>query len=595
MRKRGTRLNRNAARTASRWLCGVALSLAAGAAMALGLGEIRVKSAPGQPLLAEIPIISSDPAEMEQLQARLASPVTFERVGLPRPQGLVNELDFRIALSDDGRPVIRVTSAAPVQQDVVNFLVEVDWGQGRLVREYAALVNAPGTVAAVSEPAIDTPVAVPSDTIVREPEPLPPAPVESPPAEEIAQAPPEPATDPATPEPPPARPAPAASAPLRPGDMLGTVRRGQTLSQIARDLGAGASLDQTMLALLRANPDAFINGNINLLKQGAVLRMPASAELTQLSRAEASALVGQQMAEWRQARRPVAQPVAADMPTTASTVAPDGSAAADARLEIAPAAADAAQRAGTTSGLQAGGEGDMLDNAQTPQVREELASTQAEVAELRTRLDELEKIRQQQEKLIALKDSDLAAAQQKLGQAPGSESPVPWIVGGLALLVAGLFAGWLVGRRRAAAPPAPRKSPLSNAWAATVEKDSVPEPVAPELVKETAAKSEPEPETSPVAPPVTYFDVRQRYVREQSEAPRAAAPVPFHPTWHADDPALNVGLTNPATAGRERLELAIAYLDLGDTTTARSLLNEVLAGNDPQARTEAMRLLRDIG
>lgn len=586
MCKRGNRLNRYATHTASRWLCGLALSLVAGAAMALGLGEIRVKSGPGQPLLAEIPIISSDPAEMEQLQARLASPVTFERVGLPRPQGLVNELDFRIALSDDGRPVIRVTSAAPVQQDVVNFLVEVDWGQGRLVREYAALVNAPGTVAAVSEPAIDAPAAVPSDTIVREPEPLPtaPAPVEAPPAEDIAQTPPPSETEPAAPEPTPspARPAPVASAPLRPGDMLGTVRRGQTLSQIARDLGAGASLDQTMLALLRANPDAFINGNINLLKQGAVLRMPASAELTQLSRAEATALVGQQMAEWRQARRPVAQPVAADVPTTVSAAAPDGSAAADARLEIAPAAADAAQRAGTTSGLQAGGEGDMLDNAQTPQVREELASTQAEVAELRTRLDELEKIRQQQEKLIALKDSDLAAAHQKLGQSQGG-SMATWMLLGVVLLAAGLFAGWLLGRRRSE-PAAPRRS-IGKAWAPAMAEDK---PASAEPVEEPVAETQSE--TPPAAPaPVTYFDV------ERTLVPAAEAPVPFHPTWHADDPALSVSLTNPATAGRERLELAIAYLDLGDKTTARSLLNEVLAGNDPQARTEAMRLLRDIG
>ena len=95
-------------------MIGLGLALLSNAALALGLGEIKVKSQPGQPLLAEIPIISSDQGELEQLRARLASPTTFERVGLPRPQGLVNELDFSVALDEAGRPVVRVTSRTPV-------------------------------------------------------------------------------------------------------------------------------------------------------------------------------------------------------------------------------------------------------------------------------------------------------------------------------------------------------------------------------------------------------------------------------------------------------------------------------------------------
>jgi pilus assembly protein FimV len=80
-----------------------------------------------------------------------------------------------------------------------------------------------------------------------------------------------------------------------------------------------------------------------------------------------------------------------------------------------------------------------------------------------------------------------------------------------------------------------------------------------------------------------------------------AAPVkPNSPTWHsggepAADPVARVAPLNPAPAGRERLELAVAYLDLGDTVTARDLLNEVAAGNDETARQEALQLLRDLG
>jgi len=566
-----SRMGRGLRMPLGRWLSGAALLLASGAAMALGLGEIRVKSQPGQPLVAEIPIISSDPAEMEQLQARLASPATFERVGLQRPTGLVSELNFMIGVSDGGKPIIRVTSRAPVNQDVVSFLIEVDWGQGRLVREYAALVNAPGTVAAVSEPAIDAPAAAPSDTIVREPAPAPePAAPEALPAD-VAQAAPEPRSEPRPEQAPPPAPRPstpvaaAAAAPMRPGDAL-TVRRGQTLSQIARDLGSGASLNQTMLALLRANPDAFINGNINLLKQGAVLRMPPSEELTRLSRAEANALVSQQVAEWRQARRPVPQPVAA---APAAAADPGAAAPVDAaRLEIAPAVADAAKRTGTTSGLQAGGEGDMLANQQVQQAKEDLASRESEIQELRAQVAELEKIKQQQEKLIAMKDSDLAAAQQRLGQSQEGAGIQPqWLWAGLALLVAGLVAGWLLPRRRKEKP-----APPSRFDAATLEA-AVPPAFAADARNPQAA------ETAPA----------------QADAPgQGELPASGQPTWHTD-PSLAVAPLNAAPAGRERLELAIAYLDLGDKATARSLLNEVVAGSDAEARAQATRLLRELG
>ncbi|MET0717455.1 MAG: FimV/HubP family polar landmark protein, partial [Pseudoxanthomonas sp.] len=293
-------------------LAALALLVFSNAALALGLGEIRVRSQPGQPLVAEIPVISNEPGELEQLQARLASPVTFERVGLARPTGLVSGLSFAVALSDEGKPVIRVTSTEPVQVAAVNFLIEVDWGQGRLVREYSALVDTPGALAAASQPIIEAPQPPPSNQIIRQPEAVAASEPPSAPAVE-----PVPTPAPAAPTPTPARaPATPATAQATSGEL--EVRRGQTLSQIARDLGQGYNLDQTMLALLRANPDAFINGNINRLKQGAVLRVPQSAELAQLGEAEAAALVRDQMAEWRQARRPIPQPVEATPSATAA-------------------------------------------------------------------------------------------------------------------------------------------------------------------------------------------------------------------------------------------------------------------------------------
>ena len=575
-----------------RGLAGLVLLAISGAAMALGLGEIRVKSQPGQPLVAEIPIISSEPGELEQLQVRLASPVTFERVGLARPEGLINNLSFAVGLSDDGRAVVRVTSQEPVQVAALNFLVEVDWGQGRLVREYSALVDTPGALAAASQPIIEAPLPPPSNTITREPEAVVASEPAPPPAEVPAPAPAAPvAAAPAVPTP----------APVVPTAANGQVevQRGQTLSQIARDLGQGYSLDQTMLALLRANPDAFINGNINRLKQGAVLRVPQSEEQARLGESEAAALVRDQMAEWRQARRPIPQPAESMATAVAPARAPATATApkvAEARLEIAPPAASAATRAGTQSGIDAEGEGDMLANQQLTLTKEELAARESEVQDLRAQVAELESIKQQQGKLIAMKDSELAAAQQRLAKSQGDASQPLWMWAGLGLLVAGLVVGWLISRRKpvaAASPAVGKRSGYDSAAlaAAMPVTESARDEVAESMHDAIDGQEEDEvPATlaeddSPVSASATPVP----------PAPQAWTTAAIKPTWHTGDGGLNVAPLNAAPAGRERLELAIAYLDLGDLETARDLLNEVVAGGDAVARNEATQLLREIG
>src|SRR5690606_36508760 len=262
-------------------LLAMAMSLTALPAMALGLGQVEVLSRPGEPLVAEIPIISSNPGELAQLQARLASPETFRRIGLEPPDGAVSNLRFAVAVDADGQPVVRVTSPAPIDQPLLTFLLEVDWGQGRLVREYSVLLDAPESAVAIAQPPIQAPQPPPSTAVVRpddaiqpvatapdvqtemlpeEPVPEPPAPVAV--AEPEPEPIPPPAPQPVAP-PPPAPVVQAPPAPSAPSGDYGPVQRGQTLSEIAAGLGVGDySLNQTMLALLRANPDAFIDCNI---------------------------------------------------------------------------------------------------------------------------------------------------------------------------------------------------------------------------------------------------------------------------------------------------------------------------------------------
>ena len=599
----------------------VALALAliavAGPAAALGLGQIQVKSKVDQPLLAEIPIISSDPSELEQLQARLASPDTFRRIGLDPPTGAAADLDFSVALDERGRPVIRVTSSAPVDQPLVTFLVEVDWGSGRLVREYSALLDSPRTVAAPAQPPIEAPTVAPSNVIERPvaaaptPPPQPtPAPSEEtasqPPAEAPAE--PAPANDVAvapTPTPTPAPvAAPADTLEAPPADRV-SVQKGQTLSEIAGQVSRrGYTLDQTMLALLRANPDAFVRGNINLLKAGTVLRVPPAEDAAQLDAREAAVVVRDHLDQWRSMSAPAPQPaaVANEVAATATPTSKPANAnarVAGARLEIAPPVGGA-QTPGTQSGASAGGEGDMV-RQELQQTKEDLAARNAEVDELKARVAELEKLQADQAALIQMKDSRLAAAEQNLAKANAATATAPatttkpaqpeqaasapmWLWGGAGLVVIGLLA-WLFSRRRVPVSAAPsRRGYDIEAMAAGM----------PKAVLDDAD----EPLTSNAAPPPAFAEVgRAQAPRPQGATDWTAAPAALGsaPTWHAGGAPRGgqAAIAEPETAAQQ-LELARAYLDMGDDDAARVVLREVLDSRDAAARDAAARMLRDL-
>lgn len=605
------------ARRGSRTVLAFALALASGAASALGLGQIEVKSRIGQPFLAEIPIVSNDPSELENLQAELASPLVFARIGLQPPSGVVAELRFASALDSAGRPVIRVTSDQPVNDSLLTFLVSVDWGQGRLVREYSALLDTPRTVSAPLQPQIEETVVSAPNIVER---PLEPevaaapadAPAEAAPAEESVAAGPDgdnnndaiaPTPTP-TPAPEPVQVASATPVATPAGDLAGeySVRRGDTLSQIAgRVQGEGFTLDQAMIALLRANPEAFIGGNVNRLKAGAVLAVPASEQVASVDAAQARQLVSNQVRQWRDARRAVPQPAleagiaaaAATAPVAAgATTAAANPRSADARLEIVPPGASSATQAGTQSGINAGGEGDML-RQELQQNTETLAAREAELQELKGRVAELEQLQSKQQQLIAMKDSELAAAQQRLAQsnqkdqAMQAASAMPWLIGAGVLLLA-VVGGWFLRRRPV--KPVFRAPLAGDAAAAPSIADSFAESSFPAQQRAPAqAEADLRIEEEPAAP---AFEL-------QSTAPApAAAPAPstVAPAWHVAS-ADTKGRVEPSMAtqpGQERLELARAYLDLGDRESARQLLAEVVINGDLAARQRASRMLQEL-
>lgn len=250
-------------------------------AQGAGLGTLSVFSGIGQQLNAEV-ALNATPAELGSMSAKLASPEAFKEAGIEYLPFL-SELQVKIDQSAAGQPVLKLTTARPVTEPFLHFLVELSWGSGRVVREYTFLLDPPEMLQ-VTKPASVVAPAAPKI------EPLPtPA-----------------ATAPTTPTPAVARPVPSA------GGGEYRVKPGDTLSKIARETRPeSVTLDQMLVALFDYNPEAFAGGNMNRLRAGKILRIPAAEEAAKVDPAAARKLVINQTNEFAAYRRRLASAVAA--------------------------------------------------------------------------------------------------------------------------------------------------------------------------------------------------------------------------------------------------------------------------------------------
>ena len=269
--------------------CGFASFALSNYVSALGLGEVKLKSTLNQQLSAEVQLLDTKGLTPEQIIVSLASVGDFERNGLDFVH-FYSEFKFEVALDNPGGPVVRITSRNPVREPYLNFLVEAKWTSGRLLREYTLLMDLPtfdeappqavqAAQTSQSKPAatkttkkIDAPVAAVNDGNAN--------------AEEkpdiIAEQ------------------DQAAKKSTASADTYGPVGDKDTLWDIALSVrpDSSASVHQTMLALQRLNPDAFIRGNINLLKKGQVLRVPGAADINSVSQPDAVRQFNAQTADW---------------------------------------------------------------------------------------------------------------------------------------------------------------------------------------------------------------------------------------------------------------------------------------------------------
>lgn len=400
---------------------------------ALSLGDIESNSNLNQPLKAKIELLSTNVQEAQQLKVRLAPPSVFNRVGIDRPSYL-NNLRFQPTIQN-GKPIILVSSSAPIQEPFVNFLVEVSWPQGQLLKEYTVMLDPPVLMQAGSTMANEAAVrAEPQATgqvaraqqqqqaqaaqqqrllqqqrdqqaraaqQQRQAQQQEQARQRQLQAQQRAQ-----------------QQAQAAQqrAAQQPRRSTYRVRSGDTLYKVAaRMKPSGVSTDQMMMALYRSNPNAFINNNINGLKKGAVLRAPSLDNLRQNTTAQAKRQVRQQYEDWKNFRSKVANrttPQRAANNAQQASSNRSGNRDDDKKLEVLgannkPTAASQAAAAAGKARLQE------LEK-QLLLARESLNARQRENEELKSRVTQLESIVETKNKIITIRDRDLARIEQQL-------------------------------------------------------------------------------------------------------------------------------------------------------------------------------------
>ena len=371
-------------------------ALQANLVSALGMGDFSLNSALNQPLEAEIRLLNTGDLDPSQVKVSLAGQDDFKNAGVARDYFLTN-MRFSVELDQSGGGIIKVTTHDPVIEPYLNFLVETRWPTGRMLREYTVLLDLPVFSEAQAEPVTPSTSAAqvqPSTTRV--------------------------VTQPAAST----RVASSTSSRFEGQLEAGSkyrVKNDDTLWEIAaKSRAGGASVQQTMVGIQRLNPHAFINGNINRLKAGSVLRLPNTAEVNDISSKAAVKEVAQQNRAWR----------------TGDTTSVAGSDSVGPQLDATSSSSDAAPArtdgarlslaSGGDSDSSAGGEGQGGSEALKDELNaslENLDKAKLENDELKSRIGDMEAKLATLQRLLELKDDELAALQGGAAETAGSESP----------------------------------------------------------------------------------------------------------------------------------------------------------------------------
>lgn len=598
-------------------------------AWSLGLGDVNVESYLNQPLQLRIDLITRETDDLAAVTAQLGSVDDYELIGASRDDIPV---PIRFTVEDiEGTPYLLGTSNLPIGNPVVRLIVQLNYASGRLLREYTVFLDPPTQAAQAPIPRVD---------LRKDPPPAAaPAPVAAP--SEIA-----PAAEPAAAtEASAGQAAPAASSQRVPSaDEYGPVSSGETLWAIAKNWsqGTGLELNQVMIAIQRQNPEAFLRGNINLLKRGAILRMPRAEDVRNISTAAAINEVAEQTEQFREptvsetvaspstpllAEEAAAYEPAEDeapespSPDLADEEAGEAEEVLEAEAEVEPevgvepeveqeseqAAAEltdateevlvdqlelvppsAESDLDSAYGFEESGEELADASVATASLRENLARTEEELITqqqqneyLEERIRELEaQLEESEQNTVA--DADLASMEQRLREqreaqasSPPAEQPwysqfSTWLIGLLVLAVA--FIGWLLSRRGGTA----------EAVSGTAEEEAQLREIKDEAeeVLRVLEDSEVSEAVQDEAAAAADEEVDEEASAKESKAKASRADV--------DDAEV---LDEESSDPEIQLDLARAYISMGDKEAARVILEEVKINGNEFQREEAIKML----
>lgn len=402
----------------------VALAILSGggvtSAEAAGLGRLTVQSALGQPLRAEVEVTSVSPDEAESLKARIASPEAFSRVGLQYKEALSGvRMDVE---NRGGRYFIKVTSSRPINDPFVDLVVELSWASGTFSREYTFLLDPPtqqnanqanrsgnAPVAGAATAAAATGAAASGSNAVRTIDPATGRLVNQ---ERGAQGRSQAASQPTEAKQQPAAQAQGGRDASSEGGTV-TVGQGETLGMIAaRVRPASATLDQTIVAIYRTNPTAFIQNNPNLIRQGRTLTIPSEGEIAAIDSTEAGRQLRMAARDFRSYKERMAG-------TTPEVATGNGSSTASGAIS-AKVDDERGGQAGSQDRLELSrseGGKDEQGSAVGARDAEAQVAREAALKEANSRIAELEKNVGALKSMLELKDKSLADLQAQLEKA----------------------------------------------------------------------------------------------------------------------------------------------------------------------------------
>ena len=345
--------------------------------LALGLGRLSVDSGLGQPLSARVELTAAQKDELDSLVAKIADISIYRDNNVQYP-AVLSRARVSVEQGPNATPQLRITTTQAVNEPYLDLIVEVNWATGRVVRNYTFLLDPPG----MRETQAVEPVApIRAEAAPRGARGVPAA-------------------------------APAAS-PKGEGDTY-TVRRGDTLSKIAKEYKPeSATLEQMLVALFRSNESAFDGKNMNRLRAGQILTIPSGDQATAATQADATKVVRLQAADWRAYR----DRVAAAAPTTEGG---ETRQAAGGKITTAIEEKGAPAQPGKDQ-LRVSRETGKAGAA----AAEDLAAKDRAIRDANARIAELEKTVKDMQRAVELKNQTMADLQKQADAARAGKAPEP--------------------------------------------------------------------------------------------------------------------------------------------------------------------------